>query len=155
MNKSCRPIAFLVLGLVTACMHGAAVWIEPGATRDHLRFGVAQARGTNEPVENVSDVRVTSCEVASHGQRVSDHVLWLASGSAWGRPAAAVSFAYGEAPIGLVTRTGPEPLAAGCYFISISGTGISASEQFEVRTDGTVQPKSTELADVEVRDRAS
>jgi hypothetical protein len=136
-------------------MRRAAVWIEPGATRDHLRFGVAQARGSNDPVENVNDVRVTSCEVPSRGRHVSDHVMWLASGSAWGKPVAAVNFGYGEAPTGLVTRSGPEPLAAGCYVISISGTGVSASEQFEVRTDGTVQSKSTKLADVEVRNRAS
>ena len=154
MNKARVLIVLLALGLVTACMHRAAVWVEPGATRDRLRFIVGQARGSTEPVANVTDLRVATCEGTSRGQHASNRVMWLASGSAWGKPAAAVNFAYGEAPLGLVTHSGPEPLAAGCYVISISGAGISASEHFEVQTDGTVHPMIVR-SDVEVRDRAS
>ena len=68
--------------------------------------------------------------------------MWVVgiSGSAAPPPAQVV---YGEAPKGFLTRSGPVPLAPGCYRVIVSGP---AEARFVVNADGTVAALGRESA---------
>ena len=143
----------VVLCLAAGCMRPSAVWLEPGSTLEHLRFGYGARRGSHEPLDDLQLMEVAACGVGPRERRVGERVFWLASGSAIDSTALAGVVSYGEPPRGLVTRRGPKPLVPGCYVFSISGNGISASVCFEVPRQGEVY--KSPATDCEVRDRAS
>ena len=149
-----RELRLLIaLSLVAGCMRRSAVWLEPHSTAEHLRFGYGATQGSSEPLADLQWMRVSACGVGPRERGVGERVLWLASGSAIDPAARVGTVAYGEPPHGLVTREGPKPLAPGCYVLSISGNGISASVCFEVPRQGEVY--TSPATDCEVRDRAS
>ena len=145
----------VVLGLAAGCMRQSAVWLEPGSTLEHLRFGYGARRGSHEPLDDLQLVQVAACGVGPRERRVGERVLWLASGNVSDATALAGAVSYGEPPRGLVTRRGPERLAPGCYVFSISGNGISASTCFEISAQGGITQSETPVIECQVRDRAS
>ncbi|HEX6533146.1 MAG TPA: hypothetical protein VF041_01030, partial [Gemmatimonadaceae bacterium] len=68
-------------------MRRAAVWVEAGSTRDHLRFGYGQVRGSPGSIASLDEVRVSACGVSPRERRIGERVLWLAAGTAPARPA--------------------------------------------------------------------
>lgn len=150
-----RRLRYLALTvLASGCMRPSAVWVEPGATVNALRFGIAQRLHGTASVADLQLVRVSACGVAKNERVVAEKVLWLASGSAVPE-ARHGSFAYGQAPTGLVTRQGPAPLGPGCYVIDISGEGISAAACFIVDAVGTITPSPQTVIECQLRDAAS
>ena len=149
------PRLLVVLGLAAGCMRHSAVWLEPGSTLEHLRFGYGARRGSHEPLDDLQLMEVAACGVGPSERRVSERVFWLASGSAIDPTALAGVVSYGEPPRGLVTRRGPERLVPGCYVFSISGNGISAGTCFEISAQGGITQSETPVLECQVRDRAS
>ena len=144
----------MLVPLLAGCMRPSAVWVEPGSTRENLRFSIGKSLRSHAPIDNLNFVRVSACGVGKGERTVRERVLWLASGFA-SPDALAGTFAYGSPPHGLVTRRAPEDLRPGCYVIDISGEGISAAACFEVDGQGVVRPSSSTTLECQVRGRAS
>ena len=99
--------AMMIALLLVGCMRPSAVWVEPGSTRENLRFSIGKKRGSHVPIDNLNIVRVSACGVGKGERTVGERVLWLASGFA-SPDALAATFVYGYPPHGLNTRHAPE-----------------------------------------------
>lgn len=140
--------------LFAACSRPAAIWLEPGSTVASLRFSYARERGTARPLASLEGIRVTRCGVGP-GESIGQQVVWSAVAASGALHDVAGSFAYGAPPQGMQTSRQPQALVPGCYVVSISGTGVSASECIEIRADGAAVVSPDKVLDCETRPRSS
>jgi hypothetical protein len=129
--------ALMVLSIVglTACPQETAVWIPPGSTAGNLTVHFGRDHGRNREVA-LGVVRVHKCadSIGAGGRAADAGAMWVLY--ATDRRAPMVSkVRYGEALPGFRSTVGPVSLIPGCYFVQISGTGVT---RFRVASNGTV-----------------
>ena len=117
-------LAAIALGL-SACDYANAIRLVPTASRDSLVFvigSIREAPSTNA-VYGLSILRCTD-----------EHPMWtIAADGSRTMPDTVV---YGRSIPGFSVRSGPEPLAPGCYTAVVSG---ARPLTFDVTSDGMVK----------------
>ena len=113
--RRCRSGAVCLLLIAVGCPQETAVWIENGSTLERLVFRVADKRDSDKIVE-IGVLRVNSCSLPDSGAG-----SWVIGGRSGTVPVQRI--VYGEPPPGFASYMGPDPLAPGCYRVSISGSG--------------------------------
>lgn len=116
--------------VLVACPQRTAIWIVPGASVEHLVFGVSDEVGGTNAVD-FTFLRVYRCERQALD---TAGTVWMVE-PAHNRPPYPTKIVYGETPTGYQTTTGPFPLKVGCYDARIVGTGMV---RFIVREDGSI-----------------
>ncbi len=100
-----------VISLV-ACPERTAVWIEPGATANHLVFRVGARRGSSTPIE-IGVLRVDRC--GDDGSAATSTGFWVIDGTG---PVSQVT--YAEVPSGFTEVRTP---------LHVPGLQVTASEE--------------------------
>jgi hypothetical protein len=145
-----RIPSLVVTALIIACtMRRSAIWVD-SARLDRLEFWVADSHAQRRAIPDLQLLRVGQC-----GNWPNVHMMWEASGHLISRGDSAIGIRYGSPPPGLSNRREPVALTPGCYMVEASGTGVSASACFEVRSDGQVLPLRGGTLKCEHRDRAT
>ena len=125
--------ALLALGVLVACLDKAAIWIDSPATTLTLTFGLAETRGGNVPVSDLSDVTVKTCYRAG---QLAD-VYWEIRTRV--RPThIPTRIRYGDDVVGFTTWVKGRPLTPGCFEAIATGEAVSVSARFNVDSAGHV-----------------
>lgn len=123
-------VVILAAFLLGACTtQSNEIWVEPGATADHLVFGIGKFR-EGPPVDQFQVLRVSRCE----GPHVGLGAMWVLS--LRDDVPAVRQVVYGETPPGYVSDQGPLPLVPGCYQAAATTGGLV---EFHVLEDGSIR----------------
>jgi len=115
-----------------ACPQRTAVWVEPGSSQNHLVLRIADRVGGKGRIA-LAGLRVDRCGDSNVGTTGP----WIIHGMG-GTSDSTVQVVYGEVPAGFEETHPAEPLASGCYEVTISGNGRT---RFDVLDDGTIAPR--------------
>jgi hypothetical protein len=123
-------LAIILLG----CLRSSAVWIYHPSTVVNLTFGVAQSLGGSKPLRSLNDIVVRDC----YRDGVKQETFWEVTDRRKTTDDAPLKIHYGDTPNRFSAWVAPKPLAPGCYEITVTGEGVSASTRFNVLENGQI-----------------
>lgn len=115
---------------VAGCEQQTTVRLAPRAGRAPVAFIVTSTRG--RPT-GLGVFRVDSC---ARGHQRPGPLMWLLTPTQPGQ-ASLRRVDYGKVPAGFKEQSPAKPLAAGCYLVSVSGTG---QLKFAIDSSGVASP---------------
>ena len=132
------------LALSISCVQEyAQIEVLPGSTVTDLTFTVGSRGRPGEPVSSMVVFRIERAP-CPEDTVVSRAAVWLIHArNGVGPHPGPSSVAYGVTPDGYETDISPEPLALGCYSVSLSGDGVRGSAEFRVGENGNIEPVGT------------
>ena len=138
MRFSSAAIASLA-GMVFGCIvgdPGTVVHPEPSSTANHLLLHAFVLPDSLKANRHLVQILVQTCRVDADTTR---RTMWQVERGKKGSRPEGPFIEYGAAPSGWTVRQPPQPLAPGCYMVSVAGGGIGSSRRFLVSNDGAIE----------------
>jgi hypothetical protein len=135
MHRRAYQVAWLGVSIILiGCLRASSIWIDHPSTVANLTFGVAQSRGGSKPLRSLNEVTVRDC----YRDGVIQEAFWQVSQRKKTSETAPLKVHYGITPNGFAAWVPPKSLTPGCYEVTASGEGISASTRFNVLQNGNI-----------------
>ena len=135
MKRRAYQAASLGISIILiGCLRASSIWIDHPSTVANLTFGIAQSRGGSKPLRSLNEVTVRDC----YRDGASQETFWQVSQRKNISETAPLKIHYGVTPNGFAAWVPPKSLTPGCYEVTASGEGISASTRFNVLQHGDI-----------------